>query len=178
MLNDERHVIGTMAHLREGALRRACALMLAAVVLPGTAGAATSAVRLGAPHIIGRVSIAPRVALSTAQREPSARRSEPRLMISSQVLAAGVGGSLAGGLHALTGPDHVACVLPICVGRRWWSAVRCCAAAPPCTFLVRVLGRYCDEYFRRVFGSTSAEFAPVLWQPRATPYSLSSSRMH
>lgn len=58
-----------------------------------------------------------------AARRRSAVAPAPRAVLSAPVIAAGVGGSLAGGLHALTGPDHVACVLPICVGRRWWSAV-------------------------------------------------------
>jgi len=40
----------------------------------------------------------------------------------SALPAAIVGGTLAGGLHAVTGPDHLAALLPLCMGRRWWVA--------------------------------------------------------
>ncbi|KAJ1433857.1 hypothetical protein B484DRAFT_429392 [Ochromonadaceae sp. CCMP2298] len=33
-----------------------------------------------------------------------------------------VGGLLSGGLHALTGPDHLAALLPLILGRRWWRS--------------------------------------------------------
>lgn len=32
------------------------------------------------------------------------------------------GGIAAGGLHAVTGPDHLAALLPLCMGRRWYEA--------------------------------------------------------
>ena len=35
-----------------------------------------------------------------------------------------VGGLLSGGLHAITGPDHLAAILPSSVGQRWWKGVR------------------------------------------------------
>lgn len=35
-----------------------------------------------------------------------------------------IGGALAGGLHALSGPDHLAAVVPRCIGKRWWIASR------------------------------------------------------
>ena len=38
-------------------------------------------------------------------------------------VAAAVGGLFAGGLHAVTGPDHLAALLPLCMGRRWWIAL-------------------------------------------------------
>lgn len=56
-------------------------------------------------------------------RVPLRLRRTQRTQMSASVIAASVGGTLAGGLHALTGPDHVACVLPACVGRRWFSAM-------------------------------------------------------
>jgi len=34
------------------------------------------------------------------------------------------GGALAGGLHAVAGPDHLAAVLPRCFGKRWWDSSR------------------------------------------------------
>jgi hypothetical protein len=34
------------------------------------------------------------------------------------------GGLLSGGLHAVTGPDHVAAVLPNSMGQRWWAGLR------------------------------------------------------
>ncbi len=35
-----------------------------------------------------------------------------------------VGGSVSGGLHAISGPDHLAALLPRCLGQRWWRAAR------------------------------------------------------
>jgi len=32
------------------------------------------------------------------------------------------GGALAGGLHAISGPDHLAALLPRCIGKQWWAA--------------------------------------------------------
>ncbi|TFJ87158.1 hypothetical protein NSK_001490 [Nannochloropsis salina CCMP1776] len=34
------------------------------------------------------------------------------------------GGMLAGSLHAVTGPDHLAALLPRCIGKRWYQAMR------------------------------------------------------
>ena len=31
---------------------------------------------------------------------------------------------VAGGLHAVSGPDHLAALLPRCLGQRWWRAAR------------------------------------------------------
>jgi len=36
-----------------------------------------------------------------------------------KVLAVSLGGVFAGGLHSITGPDHLAALLPICIGKRW-----------------------------------------------------------
>ena len=44
------------------------------------------------------------------------------LLLDAKFLAATVGGLFAGGLHAVTGPDHLAALLPLCIGRRWWLA--------------------------------------------------------
>jgi len=46
----------------------------------------------------------------------------PRLPTGS--LTAIIGGTLAGGLHAISGPDHIAAVLPRCIGQKWWRASR------------------------------------------------------
>lgn len=34
------------------------------------------------------------------------------------------GGFLAGSLHSVTGPDHLAALLPRCIGKRWYQALR------------------------------------------------------
>ena len=41
----------------------------------------------------------------------------------ARLVAATVGGLFAGGLHAVTGPDHLAALLPLCMSRRWWVAL-------------------------------------------------------
>jgi len=41
----------------------------------------------------------------------------------ARLLAATIGGLFAGGLHAVTGPDHLAALLPLCMSRRWWIAL-------------------------------------------------------
>lgn len=43
--------------------------------------------------------------------------------LDARLLAATIGGTFAGGLHAVTGPDHLAALLPLCMGRRWWVAL-------------------------------------------------------
>ena len=45
------------------------------------------------------------------------------MVVDPRLLAAGVGGTLAGSLHAISGPDHLAALLPLCINRRWWRAV-------------------------------------------------------
>lgn len=54
----------------------------------------------------------------------------PFLLLDSKLLAATIGGTFAGGLHAVTGPDHLAALLPQCMGRRWFNAM--CAASRAC----------------------------------------------
>lgn len=44
------------------------------------------------------------------------------MMPSKLLLPAIAGGTFAGGLHAVTGPDHLAALLPLCLGRRWYKA--------------------------------------------------------
>ena len=34
-----------------------------------------------------------------------------------------VGGILSGSLHALTGSDHLAALLPLIFGKRWWKEI-------------------------------------------------------
>jgi hypothetical protein len=115
--------------MHPAAARIVAPLLLLAAAAPRSTGAAAYSVHKTARPAFGRaprsLSLDMPPAASAARVPLSAvARSRPHMLISSHVLAAGVGGTLAGGLHALTGPDHVACVLPICVGRRWWSAVR------------------------------------------------------
>ena len=45
--------------------------------------------------------------------------SPPKMLLAAQLPSAILGGTLAGGLHAVTGPDHLAALLPLCMGRRW-----------------------------------------------------------
>eukprot|EP00908_Phaeocystis_cordata_P012260 Transcript_23223.p2 GENE.Transcript_23223~~Transcript_23223.p2 ORF type:complete len:284 (-),score=77.53 Transcript_23223:20-871(-) len=45
------------------------------------------------------------------------RHPQPRML--AALPSAALGGTFAGGLHAVTGPDHLAALLPLCVGRRW-----------------------------------------------------------
>lgn len=49
------------------------------------------------------------------------RRAAPPLLLTALPRAA-LGGAFAGGLHAVSGPDHLAALLPLCVGRRWYRA--------------------------------------------------------
>ena len=46
------------------------------------------------------------------------------MVLSGTSLAVALGGCLAGGLHAISGPDHLAAVLPPCIGQRWWNSSR------------------------------------------------------
>ncbi|KAL1512102.1 hypothetical protein AB1Y20_005373 [Prymnesium parvum] len=54
------------------------------------------------------------------------RAPPPRALLAAvdaRLLAAATGGSFAGGLHAVTGPDHLSALLPLCIGRRWWVSM-------------------------------------------------------
>ena len=53
----------------------------------------------------------------------SARSAEPRMLIDARLIAAATGGTFAGGLHAVTGPDHLSALLPLCIGRRWFVSM-------------------------------------------------------
>jgi len=58
---------------------------------------------------------------------PCCRKSSSGLeMMSALTAVAGAlsGGVFAGGLHAIAGPDHLAALLPRCVGQRWYRACR------------------------------------------------------
>jgi len=53
---------------------------------------------------------------SAACRDPRSERPKMHLV------PAVVGGTLAGSLHAISGPDHLAALLPLCTGRAWSRA--------------------------------------------------------
>ena len=72
--------------------------------------------------------LAPRLRRATPHRMAPARppaARQPRatalmqLAWDPKVLAVSLGGVFAGGLHSITGPDHLAALLPICIGKRW-----------------------------------------------------------
>ena len=50
------------------------------------------------------------------------RSGAPQMMPTALLFPAVAGGTFAGGLHAVTGPDHLAALLPLCMGRRWYEA--------------------------------------------------------
>jgi len=45
-------------------------------------------------------------------------------MVTATYFSAALAGASAGGLHAVTGPDHLAALLPMTVGQRWWTAMQ------------------------------------------------------
>lgn len=45
-------------------------------------------------------------------------------LIPAATITSVLGGILSGGLHAVSGPDHLAAVLPRCLGKRWWVSCR------------------------------------------------------
>ena len=51
------------------------------------------------------------------------RSMEPRMVLDARLIAAATGGTFAGGLHAVTGPDHLSALLPLCIGRRWFVSM-------------------------------------------------------
>jgi hypothetical protein len=51
-------------------------------------------------------------------------RAGPIWALPGASLTVALGGCLAGGLHAISGPDHLAAVFPSCIGQRWWSSSR------------------------------------------------------
>jgi len=68
-------------------------------------------------------------AAPTRLRPSAARRHAPLTaslaslaLANGPLVAAGIGGTFAGSLHAVTGPDHLAALLPLAIGRRWWQA--------------------------------------------------------
>mmetsp|Transcript_13103 Transcript_13103/g.36853 ORF Transcript_13103/g.36853 Transcript_13103/m.36853 type:complete len:316 (+) Transcript_13103:190-1137(+) len=68
-----------------------------------------------------------RNAFSSIQSKASSTKSNTRLSMAPGAGAvAGVltGGVLGGALHAIAGPDHLAALLPRCIGQRWYKAGR------------------------------------------------------
>jgi cation diffusion facilitator family transporter len=63
----------------------------------------------------------PRMLVRTSVSRPSPRTGTPRMLVSKLPMAI-AGGAAAGGLHAISGPDHLAALLPLCLGRRWYLA--------------------------------------------------------
>lgn len=83
---------------------------------------AARACAAAAPSLIG-VGAPPPVLHASARRHAPVQASLAALAsLQGPLLAAGVGGTLAGSLHAVTGPDHLAALLPLSIGRRWWAA--------------------------------------------------------
>lgn len=68
--------------------------------------------------------LAPRLRRARHVGHPRAR-APPAVAIAwdPKVIPVSIGGIFAGGLHSVTGPDHLAALLPICIGRRWWTAI-------------------------------------------------------
>lgn len=112
--------------------RRALRLALLLATLPASLG-------LTALHTVRRASTRSSNDHLTAcdmrhlplllQRSP--RSAAPRMiglprvltMVDTRLIAAATGGTFAGGLHAVTGPDHLSALLPLCIGRRWWVSM-------------------------------------------------------
>lgn len=64
---------------------------------------------------------------SPLQNNPATSKSNTRLSVTPGAGAiAGIltGGVLGGALHAIAGPDHLAALLPRCIGQRWYKAGR------------------------------------------------------
>lgn len=67
-------------------------------------------------------ALSPVLQASTRRHAPVQASLVTGAFVHGPLLAAGVGGTLAGSLHAVTGPDHLAALLPLSIGRRWWTA--------------------------------------------------------
>ncbi|CEL92570.1 unnamed protein product [Vitrella brassicaformis CCMP3155] len=59
--------------------------------------------------------------LSQVRRWAAFSRFIKRVLPAASIVTVG-GGALAGSLHAVSGPDHLAALLPQCLGRRWTGA--------------------------------------------------------
>lgn len=85
-------------------------------------GAGSAAAAVGAQAAHGGVPAMPGpgapLRASTTPRAPP-----PSLLFGTAFRSAVVGGCAAGGLHGVTGPDHLAAVLPLSIARRWYSAL-------------------------------------------------------
>jgi len=64
------------------------------------------------------------VAAPAVQSSPAAAVSCLTALLATCISPTIVGGLLSGGLHAITGPDHLAAILPPSVGQRGWYGLR------------------------------------------------------
>eukprot|EP00466_Bigelowiella_natans_P001158 jgi/Bigna1/89052/estExt_fgenesh1_pg.C_430020 len=86
-----------------------------------------------------------------------------------------VGGALSGGLHAISGPDHIAALLPRCVGQRWWKAGRIALIwGSGHGFSTIVLGMIMWSIKDRLTSGLDGTFLPDLsrWTEAAVGFSL------
>jgi len=95
--------------------------MLAAAQLRGAAASTGGRPEWRVP---GKGTAAPRLGPRTGSGPSMSLLAAASRALDVRLVAAGVGGTFAGSLHAVTGPDHLAALLPLCIGRRWWSASR------------------------------------------------------
>lgn len=72
----------------------------------------------GRPHVATTISSAVRYRKSSS----GLKMMNPGAL--AAVAGALTGGVFSGGLHAIAGPDHLAALLPRCVGQRWYRACR------------------------------------------------------
>lgn len=75
------------------------------------------------PLPLPRLPSLPRLPLPRLPRFGLASLAAAFSLVDARVFTAAAGGAFAGGLHAISGPDHLSALLPLCVGRRWYSAV-------------------------------------------------------
>ena len=85
-------------------------------------GARPRTARAAPQTLAGRVT-PPRAARSRSSSPHCSAIALARVALDPKLIAVSVGGTFAGGLHAVTGPDHLAALLPLCIGRRWWTAI-------------------------------------------------------
>jgi len=86
------------------------------------AGAAAPA--LPASAVPSRPAVPPApLRASAPPRAPAPTATVQAFILGSPIASAVVGGAVAGGLHGVTGPDHLAAVLPLSIARRWYRAM-------------------------------------------------------
>lgn len=85
-------------------------------------------------------------------------------------------GTLAGGLHAISGPDHLAAVMPACLGQRWWRSSRVGAiwalGHGVSAMLIDFLGFFLKDRLARGAGSAVMMRAVSSWADVAVGASL------